>query len=428
MYAFNHGSKGGYNQNQGNQFRQNTSQSQGFNPNFHQGQNQRSSQQHQNFNQGYNQGQGFNPGQSYGNNQNQGYNQNSNQGPPPGFQSRQNPPPYQNKPPLPSVSNVEAMLQKLLDANAMTNDRLLALEKVKGQFPGQPHTNPAGLPKQVNQAEPKASQQGHIPTSDVKAISTRSGKTHGVTPLVLSKKKSPKPSTSHVVQDGEKVGELLANKTSGDFEDTLPPFKPSAPFPSRLRKNRARDLFEDIKPLFDKLSITVPFQQAIESMPRYAKYLKELCTKKRLTKTPKSSFGVEFVDSLHQVEGIVKHADPGRPTVLCTIKDHTARALIDTGAGVSVLPYYLYKLMGLQEYKKIKLNLQFTDRLVKPVRGLVEDILIKVGEFYYHVDFVLLDIEVSKDNKVPIILGRPFLSIANADLEFRTGDLTVRMG
>jgi len=47
---------------------------------------------------------------------------------------------------------------------------------------------------------------------------------------------------------------------------------------------------------------------------------------------------------------------------------------------------------------------------------MVEDVLIKVGEFIYVVDFVVLDTEVvmSPKNEIPVILGRPCLATSNA--------------
>ncbi|GJV49428.1 reverse transcriptase domain-containing protein [Tanacetum coccineum] len=43
--------------------------------------------------------------------------------------------------------------------------------------------------------------------------------------------------------------------------------------------------------------------------------------------------------------------------------------------------------------------------------GVAENMLVEVGKFTFLVDFVILEIE--EDNKVPLILGRPFLHIAN---------------
>ena len=41
--------------------------------------------------------------------------------------------------------------------------------------------------------------------------------------------------------------------------------------------------------------------------------------------------------------------------------------------------------------------------------GILEDVLVKVGNFNFPVDFVIIDME--EDKKVPLLLGIPFLAI-----------------
>lgn len=45
-------------------------------------------------------------------------------------------------------------------------------------------------------------------------------------------------------------------------------------------------------------------------------------------------------------------------------------------------------------------------------KGVVEDVLIRVGEFQFPADFIVLDISPGLEvlEKTPIILGRPFLA------------------
>ena len=49
--------------------------------------------------------------------------------------------------------------------------------------------------------------------------------------------------------------------------------------------------------------------------------------------------------------------------------------------------------------------------------GILEDALIKVGKFIFLVDFVVMDIE--EDKKVPLLLGKPFLSTRAALIDVR---------
>ena len=54
----------------------------------------------------------------------------------------------------------------------------------------------------------------------------------------------------------------------------------------------------------------------------------------------------------------------------------------------------------------------------------------KVDKFYYPVDFVVLDTEHVAEgiNKVPIILGRPFLATSNAIINCRNGVMQLTFG
>ena len=59
--------------------------------------------------------------------------------------------------------------------------------------------------------------------------------------------------------------------------------------------------------------------------------------------------------------------------------------------------------------------LQLADQSVRYPAGVAENILVKIRNFLIPVDFVILDMEV--DTKTPLILGRPFLSTANASID-----------
>ena len=106
------------------------------------------------------------------------------------------------------------------------------------------------------------------------------------------------------------------------------------------------------------------------------------------------------------------------------------KALLDLGASVNLLPYSVYKQLGLGELKPTTITLSLADGLVKILKGTIEDVLVQVDRFYYPVDFVILDTEpVSKgSNYVPIILGRPFLATSNAIINCRNGVMHLTFG
>ncbi|CAL1402817.1 unnamed protein product [Linum trigynum] len=72
------------------------------------------------------------------------------------------------------------------------------------------------------------------------------------------------------------------------------------------------------------------------------------------------------------------------------------------------------------------MSIQLADRSIVHPRGIIEDLLVKVGAFTYPVDFVILDIH--EDVDVPLILGRPFLATAKALIDVHDGKLILRAG
>ena len=97
---------------------------------------------------------------------------------------------------------------------------------------------------------------------------------------------------------------------------------------------------------------------------------------------------------------------------------------------MNLMPHSVYKQLGLGELEPTTITLSLADRSVKIPKGIVEDVLVKVNNFYYLVDFVVLDTAPSPNepNHVPIILGRPFLATANAIINCRNGIMQLTFG
>ena len=106
------------------------------------------------------------------------------------------------------------------------------------------------------------------------------------------------------------------------------------------------------------------------------------------------------------------------------------KTLLNLGINVNLLPYLVYMQLGLGELKSTSITLSLVDRSLKFPRGIIEDVLIQINNFYYPVDFVVLDTEqgTSGLNYVPIILGRPFLAIANTLINCRSGVMQLTFG
>ena len=177
--------------------------------------------------------------------------------------------------------------------------------------------------------------------------------------------------------------------------------------------------------------MNIPLLDMIKQVPTYAKFLKDLCTVMKGLGIEKKAFLTEQVSAIIQRKTPVKYKDPGSPTISVNIGGtFIDKALLALGASVNLLPYSVSKKLGLGELKPTSITLSLADRSVKIPNGIVEDVLVKVDKFYYPVDFVVLDTEpiASGPNHVPIILGRPFFSTANAIINFRNGVMQLTFG
>jgi hypothetical protein len=110
--------------------------------------------------------------------------------------------------------------------------------------------------------------------------------------------------------------------------------------------------------------------------------------------------------------------------------NHIKRALLDLGASVNLLPYSVYLQLGLGELKLTSMMLQLADKLVKRPKGIIEDVLIKVDKFYFLVNFIVIDTEPVHNigSQIPVILGQPFLAIANSLINCRMGVMKILFG
>jgi hypothetical protein len=183
--------------------------------------------------------------------------------------------------------------------------------------------------------------------------------------------------------------------------------------------------------VFKQVQINIPFLDAIQQIPSYAKFLKDLVRVKRKTNIPKKAFMTKLVSAILQYKLPLKYKDLGCPTItFMTGVSQIERALLDLGASMNLMSYSVYLQLGLGEMKPTSMTLQLTDRPVKIPRGIVEDVLIKVDKFYFPIDFIVLDMELIQvvGTEIPMILGRPFLATANALINCRSGVMKISFG
>ncbi|RVW58405.1 hypothetical protein CK203_114368 [Vitis vinifera] len=157
----------------------------------------------------------------------------------------------------------------------------------------------------------------------------------------------------------------------------------------------------------------------------------DLCTVKSGLHVTNKAFLTEQVSAIIQSKSPVKYKDPGCPTISVNIGGtHAEKALLDLGASMNLLPYSVYKQLGLGGLKPTIITLSLANRSVKIPEGVIEDVLVQVDKFYYPVDFVVFDTDptVKEANYVPIILGRPFLATSNAIINCRNGVMQLTFG
>ncbi|GJU22113.1 integrase, catalytic region, zinc finger, CCHC-type containing protein [Tanacetum coccineum] len=151
----------------------------------------------------------------------------------------------------------------------------------------------------------------------------------------------------------------------------------------------------------------------LSGKPNYGKFLKELINNKH--KLEQISYAFLSDESAAMIQNKVppKLGDPRSFLILCNFsKAFSCNALADLGASINLMPYSLYAKLSLKTLRPTKMSVRLADRSFQHTIGITENMLVKVGKFTFHVDFVILEME--EDSKVPLILERPFLYTADA--------------
>ncbi|XP_052883474.1 uncharacterized protein LOC128292635, partial [Gossypium arboreum] len=250
---------------------------------------------------------------------------------------------------------------------------------------------------------------------------------------------NPRQNANAVTLRSRKVLEPIPGRNLGQEsaqekpkKDEQVPAKPSLPkiqppFPGRLNQCRKSKKDKEIFETFRNVEINLPLLDAIRQIPRYAKFLKELCTNKRkLTGNEKVSVG-ENVSAVLQRKMPVKCKDRGMFAIPCKI-GHLGikKAMCDLGASINVMPFSIYESLNASFLTKTGVTIQLADRSIVHPEGVLEDVLVKVNRLIFPADFYV--IKMDEDNaplSSDILLGRPFLSTANTKIDVRSGTLTM---
>ncbi|CAA0834253.1 Unknown protein, partial [Striga hermonthica] len=123
-----------------------------------------------------------------------------------------------------------------------------------------------------------------------------------------------------------------------------------------------------------------------------------------------------------------KERDPGGFIIHIALGNgKVASGMLELGAGINLMPFSIFQRLGLGDLRPTRMCLQLADRSIRYPKGIVEDVLVKVGKLIIPVDFVVLDVgdvhENGKDHT--ILLGRPFMATTNTLIDVKNGTLNM---
>ncbi|CAN6552293.1 unnamed protein product [Malus baccata var. baccata] len=312
------------------------------------------------------------------------------------------------------------------------------------------------LEKQIGQIAEfvgKFRDPGQLPSSTIpnpkggfesaKAITLRSGKEvgagsssktdHNEDELLQMEEEEPKQPTAKVVPPLPQVPNVpnLPNlspkgkNVSNSVHTNV--FPSNVLFPSRFMQTKKEEAEKDILETFRKVQVNIPLLDAIKQVPRYAKFLKELCTTRKRMSTKEVVKVGENVSAILQRKLPPKCKDPGSFTIPCVIGNtRFESAMLDLGASINVMPYSIYASMNLGALKNDGVIIQLADRSNAYPKGVLEDVLVQVNNLVFPADFYVLEMDESDHApSLPILLGRPFMKTARTKIDVYSGTLSM---
>ena len=148
------------------------------------------------------------------------------------------------------------------------------------------------------------------------------------------------------------------------------------PYPQLLKNHKLDKQFTKFMEVFKKLHINIPFADALEQMPSYVKFMKDVLSQKRRLVDFETVNLTEECSAILQRKLPQNLKDSGSFNIPCTIGNAIfERALCDLGANINLMPLSIFKRLGLGEARPTTVTLQLADRSLKHPRGVIEDVL-----------------------------------------------------
>ncbi|KAK2361118.1 hypothetical protein QL285_086309 [Trifolium repens] len=233
-------------------------------------------------------------------------------------------------------------------------------------------------------------------------------------------------------EKNECEGEVSEERESSDLKSKekksiqkSPPVQ-HLPYPHAQSKKDKERQYVRFLDIFKRLQINIPFAEALEQMPTYAKFMKEILTKKRKYNDDEVIQLDASCSAIIQRTLPTKEKDPGRVTLPVTIGNvNVGKALIDLGSSINLIPLSVVERIGGLDITRTRMTLQLADKSITHPSGIAEDVLVKVDKFMFPIDFVVMDIK--EDDDVPLILGRGFMKTARMMIDIDDGIMKVRV-
>ncbi|GJW41937.1 reverse transcriptase domain-containing protein [Tanacetum coccineum] len=401
----------------------------GFNqPNVQNNQGNQSRYQGNNFNSNQNRGNNFN--QNHQNNQGQVFQPPTNQ--PPVYQV----PPYQA--PTPQIQGVsktdfenyvkanDAVLKNVQNQgqnlqNQMANVTSLltslcnnfknsASTSNSGTLPSQTVTNPR---QQINAITTRSEPEQNPETSTEKVQNLNLENTAQVPP--------PEEEDSIFIEIPKPKAKKTVNVETQDLNSPKPTsYQSKLPYPERMKvreNDKPSAQHSQFLKMFKQLRLEIGLKDALIEMPKFNKWLSSLLrNKEKLEEIAITTVNAEC-SAIIMNKVPEKLEDPVKFLIPCALQelDRTS-ALANSGASINLLPYSIYKKLGLGALTPTRMTLELANRSITHPMGIAEDVVVRVDGFTFLADFVVVNFK--PDPRVPIILGRPFLRIAKALIDF----------
>ncbi|KAL4283519.1 hypothetical protein GQ457_16G018000 [Hibiscus cannabinus] len=251
-----------------------------------------------------------------------------------------------------------------------------------------------------------------------KAITTRSGK-------ILKNNKEGTAANPPAAMDNPAKADTPA-QADEDHNIPLPTTVENSAETSTTQSEEPDYQFKKFLDILKQDHINLPLVEALQQMPNFAKFLKNMVTRKKRIEEFETTAATETCLALMHNKVPAKKTDPGNFTINCLIgHNYPTKALCDPGASINLMPKSVFQKLGIEEAKPTTVMLQLADHSYVQPEGKIEDILVQVDKFIFHADFLILDCEANTD--APIILGRPFLATGRVLFDFGEEELIFRV-